>query len=63
MVSYVNEMLCVACGMCAAACPEGFSMEGNMAKGGREIPAACLDDAWQVMEDCPAGAIELHEQK
>ena len=41
---YVNEALCVACGMCAAACPVAFSMEGKRARGGREIPAEYLSD-------------------
>lgn len=58
---YVDEALCVACGMCAAACPAAFSMDGKRARGGRKIPEEYLDDAWQVLEDCPVGAIELRK--
>ena len=60
MRGYVDESLCVACGLCAQACPEGFRMgKKGLAEGFQELPDYALDDALQTAEDCPVGAIEL----
>lgn len=60
MKGYVDKTLCVGCGMCAGACPAGFRLgEDGLAEGCGELPATILDDAWQVAEDCPVGAISL----
>ena len=60
MRGYVDKELCVACGMCAACCPEGFRMgaEGR-AEGWQELPLESLEDALQVAGDCPVGAITV----
>ena len=56
----VDGSLCVACGLCAQACPEGFRMgESGLAAGFQELPDYAIDDALQTAEDCPIGAIEI----
>ena len=60
MRAVVDKELCVACGMCAGACPEGFRLGADgLAEGWQELPDSALDDAWQVAEDCPVGAISI----
>lgn len=57
----VDKEICVACGMCAGACPAVFRMGADgLAEAGGELPAAAVDDALQVAEDCPVGAISVH---
>ncbi len=46
--------------MCVQAAPEAFFMdEAGRPKGRGVIPPHAIDDALQVMEDCPVGAISL----
>ncbi len=60
MKGYVDTDICVGCGMCVVACPEGFRLGADgLAEGWQELPAESLDDAWQVAEDCPVGAIAV----
>lgn len=60
MKGYVAKDLCVGCGMCAGACPEGFRMGGDgLAEGLPELPETSVEDARQAAEDCPVGAIEI----
>ena len=59
MRGYVDENLCVACGLCAQACPEGFRMGVKVAEGYGELPDYAIDDALQAAEDCPVGAIRI----
>ncbi|MBO6293982.1 MAG: ferredoxin [Selenomonas sp.] len=62
MRGYVDENLCLACGLCAQACPEGFRMgEQGLAEGYRELPDYAIDDALQAAEDCPVGAIRVEK--
>ena len=63
MRGYVDENLCLACGLCAQACPEGFRMGEMMglAEGYRELPDYAIDDAMQAAEDCPVGAIRVEK--
>lgn len=60
MKGYVDQDLCVGCGMCAGSCPEGFRMaENGLAEGWQELPPDCVDDAKQAAGDCPVGAITV----
>ncbi|WP_256625776.1 ferredoxin [Selenomonas ruminantium] len=54
----MDKNICVACGMCADGCPEGFRMGADgLAEGFQDLPAEALEDAQQVAADCPVGAI------
>ena len=60
MKGYVDKDMCVGCGMCAGACPDGFHMgDDGLAEGYQELPEGSVDDARQVAEDCPVGAITV----
>ena len=55
----VNEN-CIGCGLCAATCPEVFSMNdsGVATAIDFEVPADVLSNAAEAKEGCPVGAIE-----
>lgn len=60
MKANVNKSLCVACGMCAGACPEVFRMGSDgLAEAFEEISMEFYDDARDVQMDCPVGAITI----
>ncbi len=60
MKAYVDKQKCVACGMCVDACPTAFRLGSDgLAESYLEIPQDIVDDVWQVIEDCPVGAICL----
>lgn len=55
----VDKDVCVRCGMCVGAAPAVFCMTVDGIASAPEIPQEFLDDAIQVMEDCPVGAIRI----
>lgn len=60
MKGYVDKEVCVGCGMCTGACPEGFRLgKDGLAEGWQELPEHCVDDARQAAEDCPVAAITI----
>ena len=60
MDATINKRLCVACGMCADACPRCFRMGSDgRAEAFENITKEILDDALQTAQDCPVGAITI----
>ena len=60
MKGYVDQSLCVGCGMCAGIAPSAFRMnDDGLAEGYAEISAADEAAAQEAKESCPAAAIEL----
>lgn len=56
----VDKSLCVACGMCAGACPMVFRMgTDGRAEAFADIPMEFFDDAQDIAMDCPVGAIRI----
>jgi len=56
----VDKSLCVACGMCAGACPAVFRMGSDgLAEAFKEIPMEFYDDVQDIAMDCPVGAIRI----
>lgn len=56
----LEKSLCVACGMCAGACPTVFRMgTDGRAEASGEIPMEFYDDARDIAMDCPVGAIRI----
>ena len=54
---------CIGCGLCAATCPEVFSIgESGYSQAIRQDVAAELEQAANdTMDSCPSGAIEIVE--
>ena len=62
MKGYVDQSLCVGCGMCTGIAPSTFRMnDDGLAEGYAEIPAADEAAAQEAKESCPASAIELKD--
>ena len=54
---------CISCGLCAATCPEVFSIGASgFARAIREeVPEELTAEASDAMESCPVAAIETVE--
>lgn len=60
MRAQIDASICVVCGMCVSAAPEAFFMdEKGRPHGVEKLVPYVIDDALQVMEDCPVGAISI----
>lgn len=58
----VDRAVCISCGMCAERLPAIFCIDRTLhaAKMLRQPQKSEQDDALEVVEDCPAGAIVVH---
>lgn len=59
MKAFVDQDLCIGCGICEGDCPSIFKMQPDgkaIAKEG-EVPEEALDDAMTAKSDCPVEAI------
>lgn len=54
---------CIGCGLCTAACPEVFTMDGVVAVAiPGEIPPEAEASAAQARDGCPVDAIILNAE-
>lgn len=60
MKVYVDQDLCISCGLCIDTCPAVFDWndDGKADVIVDEVPADAEDDAREAMESCPSEAIK-----
>lgn len=60
MKVYVDQDLCISCGLCIDICPAVFDWndDGKADVIVDEVPAEAEDDAREAMESCPSEAIK-----
>ncbi|ADL06997.1 ferredoxin [Thermosediminibacter oceani] len=60
MKLYVDQDLCISCGLCIDACPSVFSWndEGKSVAIDGEVPADAENEAREALENCPTEAIK-----
>lgn len=60
MKVYVDQDLCISCGLCIDICPAVFDWndDGKADVIVDEVPANAEDDAREAMESCPSEAIK-----
>ncbi len=58
----VNQDDCIGCELCVTNCPEGFEMDGDVAKAkANPLPPEAEECAKEATEDCPTDAITVEE--
>ncbi len=58
----VEQDDCIGCELCVTNCPEGFEMDGEVAKAkANPLPLEAEECARQAAEDCPTEAITVEE--
>jgi len=60
---YVDQDLCISCGLCISICDEVFSWnDDDKAQAiDQEIPEELTDDVEEAVESCPTEAIKYQE--
>jgi len=57
---YVDQDLCISCGLCIDTCPDVFSWndDGKAQAIDGEVPADVENEAREALENCPSEAIK-----
>ncbi len=60
MKVYVDQDLCIACGLCIDICPTVFDWneDGNAEAIEEEVPEDVEEEAQEAMDSCPVEAIQ-----
>lgn len=62
MRAFVDQELCIGCGMCTVACPEVFELNADgKAEAVADTTDDNRDDVMTAIEGCPVGAISEGE--
>lgn len=62
MKAFVDESLCIGCGLCTSICPEVFTMnDDNVAVASDVVPAGSEEKAQEAADSCPVSAISITE--
>ena len=62
MKAFVDENVCISCGLCEGICPEIFTLETgvSVAKEG-DVSAELQDATREACDSCPVNAISIEE--
>lgn len=62
MKVYVDQDLCISCGLCISICDDVFSWNDDKAQAiVQEIPEEFTDEVEEAVESCPTEAIKYQE--
>jgi ferredoxin len=61
MKAFVDQEVCIGCGLCAEICPEVFAMNDQMTADVivDEVPAEVEESAQDAADSCPVSAITI----
>lgn len=60
MKAYVDENVCISCGLCEGICSEVFSLDTGVAVAG-DVVSGTEDSVNEACENCPVGAISVEQ--
>ena len=61
MKAFVDENVCISCGLCEGVCPDVFSLDTGVAVATEEVAEEFEDGAREACEGCPGQAISIEE--
>ena len=61
MKAFVDENVCISCGLCEGTCPEVFSLDTGVAVAIEEVAAELEDATREACDGCPVQAISIEE--
>ncbi len=61
MKAFVDENVCISCGLCEGACPDIFSLDTGVAVAIEEVAAEFEDATREACDGCPVQAISIEE--
>ncbi len=61
MKAFVDENVCISCGLCEGVCPDVFSLDTGVAVATEEVAEEFEDGAREACEGCPVQAISIEE--
>ena len=61
MKAFVDENVCISCGLCEGVCPDVFSLDTGVAVATEEVAGEFEDSAREACDGCPVQAISIEE--
>ncbi|MBS4957377.1 ferredoxin [Clostridium sp.] len=61
MKAFVDENVCISCGLCEGVCPDVFSLDTGVAVATEEVAGEFEDAAREACDGCPVQAISIEE--
>ena len=61
MKAFVDENVCISCGLCEGVCPDVFSLDTGVAVATEDVAGEFEDGAREACDGCPVQAISIEE--